>query len=327
VEHSLTLWIVFNIFIVSMLIVDLMVFNRKPHEISIRESLVWTGIWIILAVIFGIGLYVFMSPESSLEYFTGYLIEKSLSVDNIFVFLLIFTYFGVDAKYQHRVLFWGIFGALVFRLIFIIAGVALIEKYHWVIYIFGAFLIFTGIKLGLEKDKEIRPDKNPVLKLVRRFVPITKNYYGQRFFVKRGKRYIATPMFVVLVVIETTDIVFALDSIPAIMAITRDTFIIYSANAFAILGLRALYFALSGIMRLFYYLHYGLALILVFIGIKMLLEGVYQIPTMVTLGIIISTLTISVLLSIFFPKENITDIPKMNPPAAPPADSEQEKPD
>jgi tellurite resistance protein TerC len=311
VEQSLTLWVVFNIFIVSMLMIDLMVFNRKPHEISIRESLVWTGIWVVLAVIFGIGLYYFMSPEASLEYFTGYLIEKSLSIDNVFVFLLVFTYFGVEPKYQHRVLFWGIFGALVFRLIFILIGVALIERFHWVIYIFGAFLIFTGIKLGLEKDKEIRPEKNPVLKLVRRFVPITKNFHGEKFFIKRGKRYIATPMFVVLVVIETTDIVFALDSIPAIMAITRDTFIIYSANAFAILGLRALYFALSGVMRLFHYLHYGLAFILVFIGVKMMLEGVCQIPTQVTLIIIISTLTLSVLLSIFFPKENKTDIPSV----------------
>jgi len=309
VEHSLTLWVVFNIFIVTMLIVDLMVFNRKPHEISIRESLVWTAIWIILAVIFGIGLYYFMSPEASLEYFTGYLIEKSLSVDNIFVFLLIFTYFGVEPKYQHRVLFWGIFGALVFRLIFILVGVALIEKFHWVIYIFGAFLIFTGIKLGLEKDKEIQPEKNPLLKLVRRYIPVTKHYHGQNFFIKRGKRFIATPMFVVLVVIETTDIVFALDSIPAIMAITRDTFIIYSANAFAILGLRALYFALSGVMRLFHYLHYGLAFILVYIGMKMMLEGIYQIPTAVTLGIIIATLTISVILSILFPKQPDLNIP------------------
>lgn len=308
-EHSLTLWVVFNIFIVTMLIVDLMVFNRKPHEISIRESLVWTAIWIILAVIFGIGLYYFMSPEASLEYFTGYLIEKSLSVDNIFVFLLIFTYFGVEPKYQHRVLFWGIFGALVFRLLFILIGVALIEKFHWVIYIFGAFLIFTGIKLGLEKDKEIQPEKNPVLKLVRRYIPVTKHYHGQNFFIKRGNRYIATPMFVVLVVIETTDIVFALDSIPAIMAITRDTFIIYSANAFAILGLRALYFALSGVMRLFHYLHYGLAFILVYIGIKMMLEGIYQIPTAITLGIIIATLTISVILSILFPKQPDLNIP------------------
>jgi tellurite resistance protein TerC len=303
-EHSLTLWVVFNIFVVMMLIIDLMVFNRKPHEISIKESLIWTGIWITLAVIFGIGLYFYMSPQDSLDYFTGYLIEKSLSVDNIFVFLLIFTYFGVEPKYQHRVLFWGIFGALVFRLLFIFAGVALIEQYHWVIYIFGAFLIFTGVKLGLEKDKEIRPDKNPILLIIRRFIPITRHFHGQKFFIKRNGRIIATPMFVVLVVIETTDIVFALDSIPAIMAITRDTFIIYSANAFAILGLRALYFALAGVMRLFHYLHYGLAFILVYIGIKMMLEGVYQIPTMFTLFVIIATLTLSVLLSVFFPKES-----------------------
>jgi len=294
-----------------MLIIDLMVFNRKPHEISIRESLVWTGIWVVLAVVFGIGLYFYMSPQDSLDYFTGYLIEKSLSVDNIFVFLLIFTYFGVDPKYQHRVLFWGIFGALVFRLIFIFIGVALIEQFHWIIYVFGAFLIFTGIKLGLEKDKEIRPNRNPVLLLVRRFVPITKHFHGEKFFIKRKGRIIATPMFVVLVVIETTDIVFALDSIPAIMAITRDTFIIYSANAFAILGLRALYFALAGVMRLFHYIHYGLAFILVYIGIKMMLEGIYQIPTFFTLGVIITTLSLSVIFSIFFPKES--DLPSNIP--------------
>lgn len=308
-EHSFTLWILFNAFILLMLIVDLMVFNRKPHEISIRESLIWTGIWISLAVVFGAGLYYFMGSQESLDYFTGYLIEKSLSVDNIFVFLLIFTYFRVDAKYQHRVLFWGIFGALVFRLLFIFIGVALLERFHWIIYVFGAFLIFTGIKLGLEKDKEIHPDKNPVLKLVRRFVPITKNFHGQNFFIKRSSRIIATPLFVVLIVIETTDVIFALDSIPAIMAITRDPFIIYSANAFAILGLRALYFALSGVMRLFHYLHYGLAFILVYIGIKMLLESVYHISTPVTLGIIVVTLTVSVVLSIFFPKEDEEKLP------------------
>lgn len=307
-EHSLTLWIVFNVFILAMLVVDLVVFNRKPHEISIKESLVWTGIWVLLAIIFGTGLYFFMSPAASLDYFTGYLIEKSLSVDNIFVFLLIFTYFGVDAKYQHKVLFWGIFGALVFRFIFIFAGVALLEQFHWIIYVFGAFLVFTGLKLGLEKDKEIHPNKNPVLKLVRRFIPITKNFYGQQFFIKRGSRIIATPMFVVLIVIETTDVIFALDSIPAIMAITRDTFLIYSANAFAILGLRALYFALSGVMRLFHYLHYGLAFILVFIGIKMLLENVIHIPTLFTLGVIVITLTLSVLASILFPQDE-PDLP------------------
>lgn len=308
-EHSLTLWILFNVFILAMLIVDLKVFNRKPHEISIKESLIWTGIWVTMAVIFGIGIYFFMGAQSSLDYFTGYLIEKSLSVDNIFVFLLIFTYFGVDSIYQHKVLFWGIFGALVFRLLFIMVGVALLEQFHWIIYIFGAFLIFTGIKLGLEKDKEIHPEKNPILKLVRRFIPITKNFHGPDFFIKRGSRIIATPMFVVLVVIETTDVVFALDSIPAIMAITRDTFLIYSCNAFAILGLRALYFALSGVMRLFHYLHYGLAFILVFIGVKMLIESFVHIPTLMTLGVIVVTLTISVIFSIKYPKEEEMDVP------------------
>lgn len=302
-EHSLTLWVVFNIFIVSMLIIDLTIFNREPEEISIRKALGWTAVWVILAVIFGIGLYFYMDPESSLDFFTGYLIEKSLSVDNIFVFLLIFTYFGVDPKYQHRVLFWGIFGALVFRLIFILIGVALIEQFHWVIYIFGAFLIFTGIKLAFEKDKEINPHRNPVLKVVRRFVPVTKNFHGEKFFIKRNGKWIATPMFIVLVMIETTDIVFAFDSIPAIMAITRDTFIIYSANAFAILGLRALYFALSGVMRLFHYLHYGLALILVYVGTKMMLEDLVQIPTLVTLSVIILTISFSILLSIIYPKK------------------------
>ena len=308
-EHSLTLWVVFNIFIVSMLIIDLTIFNREPEEISIRKALGWTAVWIILAVIFGIGLYYYMDPESSLDFFTGYLIEKSLSVDNIFVFLLIFTYFGVDPKYQHRVLFWGIFGALVFRLIFILIGVALIEQFHWVIYIFGAFLIFTGIKLAFEKDKEIKPNRNPVLKLVRRFVPVTKDFHGEKFFIKRNGKWIATPMFIVLVMIETTDVVFAFDSIPAIMAITRDTFIIYSANAFAILGLRALYFALSGVMRLFHYLHYGLALILVYVGTKMMLEDLVEIPTLVTLSVIILTISFSILISIIYPKKE----PPINP--------------
>lgn len=311
-EHSFTLWILFNAFILAMLIVDLKVFNRKPHEVNIKESLIWTGVWITMAVIFGIGIYFFMGAQSSLDYFTGYLIEKSLSVDNIFVFLLIFTYFGVDSIYQHKVLFWGIFGALVFRLLFIMVGVALLEQFHWIIYVFGAFLVFTGIKLGLEKDKEIHPERNPVLKLVRRFLPITKDFHGPDFFIKRGSRLIATPMFVVLIVIETSDIVFALDSIPAIMAITRDTFLIYSANAFAILGLRALYFALSGVMRLFHYLHYGLAFILVFIGVKMLIESFIHIPTLITLGVIVVTLSISVIFSIKYPQEEEMDVPGKN---------------
>ncbi|MEX0769172.1 MAG: TerC family protein [Balneolaceae bacterium] len=308
-EHSLTLWIVFNLFIIVMLLIDLLVFNRKPHEISIRESLTWTGIWILLAVIFGGGLYYFMDPQSSLDYFTGYLIEKSLSVDNIFVFLLIFSYFNVSSKYQHKVLFWGIIGALAFRLLFIFLGIALIERFHWIIYVFGAFLIFTGIKLGLEKNKKIEPEKNPILKLVRRFLPVTREFHEEKFFVHIRSRWVATPMFIVLVVIETTDIVFALDSIPAIMAITRDPFIIYSANAFAILGLRALYFALSGVMRLFHYLHYGLALILVYVGVKMIIEPFYEIDTFYSLFFILGTIVASTLLSYFFPEENGKDLP------------------
>lgn len=306
-DHSLTLWIVFNAFIVVMLLIDLLVFHGKEHEESIKEALIWTGVWITLALIFGIGVYFYMGSSSALDYYTGYLIEKSLSVDNIFVFLLVFTYFKVPAEYQHKVLFWGIFGALVMRFLFIFTGVALLEQFHWIIYVFGGFLVFTGIKLALEKDKEVHPEKNPVLLLVRRFIPTVKTYYGSHFFVKKMGRWIATPMFIVLVVIETTDVVFALDSIPAILAITRDEFIVYSSNAFAILGLRALYFALAGIMKLFHYLHYGLSLILVFVGIKMLIAEFYHIPTPWALGFVAVTLTASIVASILFPKEEEDD--------------------
>ncbi|MDZ7689944.1 MAG: TerC family protein [Balneolaceae bacterium] len=302
-EHSLTLWIAFNAFIIAMLLIDLVVFHDKEHEESIKEALIWTGVWIAQALLFGIGVYYYMGSSTALDDYTGYLIEKSLSVDNIFVFLLVFSYFKVPAKYQHKVLFWGIFGALVMRFVFIFTGVALLERFHWIIYVFGGFLVFTGIKLALEKDKEVHPEKNPVLLLVRRFVPITKNYHGSNFFIKKMGRRIATPMFVVLVVIETTDVVFALDSIPAILAITRDEFIVYSSNAFAILGLRALYFALAGIMRLFHYLHYGLSLILVFVGVKMLIADFYHIPTPWALGFVAVTLTASIVASILFPKE------------------------
>ncbi len=303
-EHSLLLWSVFNVFIVAMLIIDLVVFHRKEHEVSIREALIWTGIWITMALIFGIGVYYYMGSQTALDYYTGYLIEKSLSVDNIFVFLLVFSYFKVPAEYQHKVLFWGIFGALVMRFVFIFVGVALLEQFDWIIYVFGLFLVFTGIKLAMEKDKEVHPERNPVLKLVRKIIPTTKRYYGSNFFVYRMGKLIATPLFVVLVVIETTDLVFALDSIPAILAITRDEFIVYSSNAFAILGLRALYFALSGIMKLFHYLHYGLSLVLVFVGVKMLLADFYHIPTPYALAFIAVTLTVSIVASIYFPKED-----------------------
>lgn len=302
-DHSFLLWSIFNVFIIAMLIVDLVVLHKEDEPVSIKEALYWTGIWIVLALIFGIGVYYYMGSQTALDYYTGYLIEKSLSVDNIFVFLLVFTYFKVPDEFQHKVLFWGIFGALVMRLIFIFTGVALIERFHWIIYVFGGFLVFTGIKLAMEKDKEVHPERNPILKLVRRFFPTTKSYHGSKFFIRKMGRLIATPLFIVLVVIETTDLVFALDSIPAILAITRDEFIIYSSNAFAILGLRALYFAVSGIMRLFHYLHYGLSLILVFVGIKMLLSDFYHIPTPYALAVIGSALVLSIIASILYPKE------------------------
>lgn len=306
-EHSLTLWIVFNVFILLMLVIDLAVFHRKEHEESIREALAWTGVWIAMAVLFGVGVYYYMGTQTALDYYTGYLIEKSLSVDNIFVFLLVFSYFRVPPKYQHKVLFWGIFGALVMRFIFIFTGVALLERFDWIIYVFGGFLVFTGIRLAFEKDKEVHPERNPVLKLARKFIPILKSYHGSHFFVKKMGRWMATPMFVVLIVIESTDLIFAIDSIPAILAITTDEFIVYSSNAFAILGLRALYFALSGIMRLFHYLHYGLSLILIFVGIKMLLADIYHIPTPYALGFVAVTLTVSVIVSILLPKDEADD--------------------
>ena len=286
-----------------MLAIDLFVFNRESHQVSIRESLSWTALWISLSLLFGVGIYIYMDSRTALDFFTGYLIEYSLSIDNIFVFLLIFTYFNVDPKYQHKVLFWGILGALVFRLLFIFAGVALLERFHWIIYVFGSFLVITGIRLAMETDKEVHPERNPVLILVRKMIPITRRYHGDRFLIRKMGKWMATPLFIVLIVIETTDIIFALDSIPAILAITRDQFIVYSSNAFAILGLRALYFTLSGIMQLFHYLHYGLATILIFVGIKMLISDFYHIPTPWALAFVAVTLTTSVLVSILYPKE------------------------
>ncbi|MEQ8524541.1 TerC family protein [Gracilimonas sp.] len=308
-EHSLTLWIVFNIFIVAMLIIDLMVFNRNEHEISIKESLVWTGVWIFLACVFGVGIYFYMDPASSLDYFTGYLIEKSLSVDNIFVFILVFSYFGVPPKYQHKVLFWGIFGALVLRFLFIFLGVALIERFEWIVYIFGAFLVYTGLKMAFETEKEVHPERNPLLKLTRKFIPVTNKFDGPHFLTRVNGKLMATPLFVVLIVIETTDVVFAIDSIPAILAITTDEFLVYSSNAFAILGLRALYFALNGVMKLFHYLHYGLAAILSFVGIKMLIADFYHVPTPWALGFVGFALTASIVASMLFPKED-AEIPQ-----------------
>src|ERR687888_2768177 len=297
------MWVAFNVFVLMMLAVDLGVLHRRAHEVTLKEALVWSGIWIALALLFAIGVYAWYGPQPALEFLTGYLIEKSLSVDNIFVFVLIFSYFKVPARYQHEVLFWGILGALVMRAVFIFAGIALLQRLHWILYVFGALLILTGIKMATEKDKEIHPDKNPVLKLFRRLVPVTEDYHADRFFVKQDGQYTATPLFIVLLVVETTDVIFAVDSIPAILSITVDPFLVYTSNVFAILGLRALYFALAGVVRLFHYIHYGLSAILVFVGAKMLLADIYKIPIGMALGVVAGILLISVLAPIAQPRQ------------------------
>jgi tellurite resistance protein TerC len=297
------MWVVFNLFVLAMLALDLGVFHRGSHEVKIKESLIWSGVWIALALLFNLGVHYWRGPDEALEFLTGYLIERALSVDNVFIFLLVFSYFRVPARYQYRVLIWGIVGALVMRAIFIFAGISLIERFHWIIYLFGALLVLTGVKMAMEKDREIHPEKNPALKLLRRLMPVTNDYHEGRFFVKQAGRYFATPLFVVLLVIETTDVIFAVDSIPAVLAITLDPFIVYTSNVFAILGLRALYFALAGVMQLFHHLHYGLSAILVFVGAKMLLADIYKIPVWVALGVVAGILLTATLASIVFPRK------------------------
>lgn len=296
--------VIFNIFVIVMLVIDLKVFHRHAHEIKIREALGWSALWIILAMLFNTLLYFWLGSEVALQFFTGYLIEKSLSVDNLFVFLLIFSYFKVPAKYQHKVLFWGILGALVMRGLLIGVGVALISAFHWIIYIFGAFLIFTGIKMGFQKETaELHPERNIIVRLFKKVMPVTPGYHGEQFFLKiEGKTY-ATLLFVVLIIVETTDLVFAVDSIPAIFAITTDPFIVYTSNVFAILGLRALYFALAGIMDLFHYLKIGLSIVLTFVGVKMIMADIYPIPIVLALSVVAGVLTLSVVASILWPKK------------------------
>src|SRR4029077_7920460 len=276
-----------------MLVLDLGVFHRRAHTVKFREALAWSVAWIALAAIFALVIYFWHGRTPSLEFITGYVIELSLSVDNLFVFLLIFRFFQVPAIHQHKVLFWGILGALIMRAIFIAAGVGLIQRFHWIIYAFGAFLVYSGIKLFFQEEAEIHPEKNPILRLFRRWVPVTDDYVGNRFFVRSAGLY-ATPLFVVLLVVETTDLLFAVDSIHAILAITRDAFIVYTSNVFAILGLRSMYFALAGMMEMFRYLHYGLSLILIFVGGKMLVSHYLEIPTVVALGSVAGVLLISV---------------------------------
>ena len=303
------LFIAFNVGVLAVLAIDLGVFNRKAHAPSVREAAAWSSVWISLSLAFAGVVYLQMGSQAALEFVTGYLIEYSLSIDNIFVILLIFSYFRIPDKYQHRVLFWGILGALVMRGGMIAAGAFLIARFHWIIYVFGAFLVFTGIRMAMHDEGDIEPEANPILKLVRRMLPVTHDYRGQKFFVKEPPMpgmpatLMATPLFVVLVLVETTDLIFAVDSIPAIFAVTRDPFLVYTSNVCAILGLRSLYFLLAGFIHKFHYLKLGLAVVLTFVGVKMLLGAVYHIPIQISLLVIAGVLVSAVVGSILFPKK------------------------
>ena len=296
------LWIGFHVLVFAMLALDLGVFHRKSHAVSLKEAAGWSAVWVILSLLFGLGLYFWQGSEPALQYLTGYLIEKSLSVDNIFIFVLIFGYFAVPPVHQHRVLFWGVLGALAMRAGLIFAGAALLERFHWIIYVFGAFLVYTGIKMAFQKHDAMDPGNNPVVKLFKRFVPVTNEYQGQRFFTMENGRKVATPLLMVLVLVEATDLIFALDSIPAIFAVTTEPFLVYTSNIFAILGLRSLYFLLAGVMDRFRYLKLGLAAVLSFVGAKMLLADVYHVPIGLSLGVIFGILAISVVASLWIPE-------------------------
>jgi tellurite resistance protein TerC len=298
----LLFWILFNVFVVAMLVLDLGVFHRRAHTVKFREAMLWSAAWVTLAVAFAVVVYFWHGRTAALEFVTGYVIELSLSVDNLFVFLVIFRYFRVTGENQHKVLFWGILGALIMRGIFIVAGVGLIRRFDWIIYVFGALLVYSGFKLLRESGADVHPEKNPVLRLFRRWVPVTDDYVDGKFFVRRPGLF-ATPLLVVLLVVETTDILFAVDSIPAVLAITLNAFIVYTSNVFAILGLRSMYFALAGMMEVFHYLHYGLSAVLIFVGTKMLLSHYYKFPTEVALGAVALILGASVVASLVFPQK------------------------
>jgi len=287
--------------IAAMLALDLLVLHRDAHEVSMREAALTSAMWVALGVLFGVGVWVVAGGERAGEYFAGYVIEKSLSVDNIFVFALIFGYFAVPAKYQHRVLFWGVVGALVMRAGFIAAGATLLDRFSWTVYVFGAFLLLTGVRMARQRDGHVDPARNPLLRLLRRRVPITDEYEGQRFFVRRAGRVLATPMLAVLLVVETTDVVFAVDSIPAIFAVTHEPFLVFTSNAFAILGLRALYFLLAGAITRFAYLKVGLAAVLAFVGVKLLLTHVVHLPIWLSLGVIAGILGTALVASLVRP--------------------------
>ncbi len=296
--ETLLVWGGFIVFVLAMLAIDLGVFHRTAHTVSIKEAGTWTVVWISLATIFGLGLWLRNGSEQALAFAAGYVIEYSLSMDNIFVFVLIFTFFAVPASYQHRVLFWGIMGALVMRGVMIAAGAALIKQFHWIIYIFGAFLVFTGIRMAFHDNSEIHPEQNPLIRLFRRIMPVTKDYEGDRFFVRHGGKLLATPLFLVLLMVESTDLIFAVDSIPAIFAVTTDPFIVFTSNVFAILGLRSLYFILAGAVDKFHYLKLGLSAVLTFVGIKMLITEWYKMPVALSLLVIVGLLGAAVVASL-----------------------------
>jgi len=297
----LLFWILFNVFVLAMLALDLGLVGRRHRELSVREAISWSALWIALAVAFAVVMFFWQGRAPALQFLTGYVIEVSLSADNLFVFLLIFRYFNVAGEHQHKVLFWGIIGALLIRGLFIAAGVELIQHFEWITYAFGAFLVYSGLKLLRQGQEEIQPEKNPVLRLFRRIFSVTSEYKGGNFFVRRGGWY-ATPLFVVLLVVETTDVLLAVDSVPAVLAVTRNAFIVYTSNVFAVLGLRSMYFALAGMLEKFHYLHYGLSLVLVFVGLKMIGEHYVNIPTEWMLGIVLGVLAISIAASVAIPK-------------------------
>lgn len=296
-------WILFNVFALGMLVLDLLVIHAKGKNAGFRAALGWSAMYVALAVAFAVVLYFWQGQQSSLEFLTGYVLELSLSVDNLFVFLLIFNFFAVPEEHQHGALFWGVLGALILRGVFIGAGVGLIHRFHWVLYVFGSFLVLSGIRFAVTGDRKIDPASNPVVKLVRRLIPVTSEYHGGRFFVRNNKRLYATPLFVVLLMIETTDIIFAVDSIPAILAVTLNAFIVYTSNVFAILGLRSLFFAVSGLMKMFRFLHFGLAVLLIMVGLKMLTADHFRIPLPATLAAVALVLIISVLASVVVPEK------------------------
>ena len=311
-KTNIWFWVLFNAFVLGMLALDLGVFHRSAHVVRAKEAAIWTAVWVTLALVFALGLYVFVDrgngTQTALTFLTGYVIEESLSVDNIFVIVMIFAYFGVPREYQHRVLFWGIVGALLMRGTFIALGALLLQRFHWIIYIFGALLVFTGIRMAIRHDEAFDAEKNPVYKLARRSLPFTTEYDGQKFFSIRNGRRVATPLFLVLLMVEFTDLIFAVDSIPAIFAVTRDPFIVYTSNIFAILGLRSLYFLLAGVVGKFHLLKYGLAVILVFVGVKMIGAAWFHVPILVSLAVIVGVLSVSIVASLLVPAPKIAEI-------------------